>query len=264
MSNEFVEKDSKIGYVIIIVILVLAVLGLGGFIVYDKFIKEEETVIEDVEEEVEPVELAASHVEDLIEKVEVYNRFLYQYYLVDENEELSNDDALYFVYRVLLTENKDITAENVSNTLTDYFGENKFKLDDIVCDIDNETLYEYMSDTNIYVEKEHSGHGGGRIVLSNIRYVSSRVVGDKVTLITRNLYERSCSDVCGPLNAYYGNVDDMFNSENPVLGDQNSEEEIVLTSELFDSIESKVAKTTYNFIKEESGNYYLDSVSVEK
>lgn len=264
MSNEFVEKDSKVGYIIIIVILVLAVLGLGGFIVYDKFIKKEETVVEAVREEVEPVELGASQVEDLIGKVEVYNRFLSQYYLVDDKEELSNDDALYFVYRVLLTENKDITAENIGNTLVDYFGENRFKLDDIVCEIDNETLYEYMSDINIYVEKDHPGHGGGQIVLSNVRYVSSSVVGDKVTLITRNLYERSCSDVCGPLNVYYGNVDDMLNAENPVLGDRNSEEEIVLTSELFDSVESKVAKTIYNFVKEESGNYYLDSVLVEK
>ena len=34
MSNEFVEKDSKIGYVITIIFLVLIVLSLAGFIGY--------------------------------------------------------------------------------------------------------------------------------------------------------------------------------------------------------------------------------------
>ena len=34
MSDEFVEKDSKIGYVITIIFLVLIVLSLAGFIGY--------------------------------------------------------------------------------------------------------------------------------------------------------------------------------------------------------------------------------------
>ena len=38
MSKEFVEKDSKVGYIITIILLVLVVIGLGGFIGYKYYV----------------------------------------------------------------------------------------------------------------------------------------------------------------------------------------------------------------------------------
>lgn len=267
MSNEFVEKDGKIGLIIIIVVLVLAVLGLGGYIVYDNYFKEEKVEeVKEEKEEIEVRELSASEVEEYIERVEVYNKFLYQYFLVDSEDEITNDVALFFAYRVLLMDQKDITVENVSNVLVDYFGEDhEFTLDDIECLVANDgVIYKYDSENNIYVEDEHGGHGGGVIVTSYVNYLSSKVDGDKVTLVTKNLYERPCGDTCGPANAYYGDVNDMFNKENHVAGDPNKDEELVYSDELFNSIKDKLPNVTYNFIVEESGNFYLESVSIDK
>lgn len=263
MSTEFVEKDSKIGYIITIIILVLAVLGMGSYIVYDKFIKEEDVSLENVEEVEKVYELSASHAANLMEKVEVYNSFLYKYYLMDDNEEMSNVTYYYFAYRVLMFEGKDITVENVSNVLDDYFGDD-VELADIVCLVCGEVLYEYDSENNIYIEKDHPGHGGDKQAMSNVRYVSSKVEGNKVTLVTKILYERSCSDTCGPLNAYYSSIDDSFNDVNPVLGNTDGADEINLTDELFDSVLDKLPKTIYNFTLEENGNYILNSVSIEE
>ena len=42
MSDEFVEKDGKKGLIIMIIVLVLVVLGLGGYIVYDNLLSEKD------------------------------------------------------------------------------------------------------------------------------------------------------------------------------------------------------------------------------
>lgn len=267
MSNEFVEKDGKTGLIIIIVVLALAVLGLGGYIVYDNYFKEEVKEEEkEIKEEVEVRELSASEVEEYIEKIEVYNKLLYKYYLVNDKEDISNEVALFFAYKLLTMDKKDITVENVSNVLVDYFGESHdFKLDDINCLIANDgVLYKYDSENNIYVEGEHYGHGGGEIISSHVNYISSKVEGNRVTLITKNLYERPCGDTCGPSNVFYGDINDMFDGKNHVVGDPDKDEELLYTDELFDSVKDKVPNATYNFIVEESGNFYLESVSVDK
>ena len=269
MSDEFVEKDGKKGLIIMIVVLVLVVLGLGGYIVYDNFLSEkDEEVVEEKEEkeESEVRELSASEVEEYIEKAEIYNRLLYKHFLIKSEEEISNDAALFFAYVVLSIKQKDVTAENVSNVLVDYFGEKHgYKLDNIKClGMDEEDIYVYDKENNIYVLGDHGGHGGLSIVSSNIRYVSSKVEGNKVTLVTKVLYERACGDTCGPTNAYYSSVDGSYNDDEPVLGDASKDEELVLTDELFDSVSDKLPTTTYNFIVEESGNFYLDRVSIDK
>ncbi len=48
MDTEFIEQEGK-GIYVFVVILVLLVLGLGGFIVYDKFIRKSETKKNDTE-----------------------------------------------------------------------------------------------------------------------------------------------------------------------------------------------------------------------
>ena len=52
MSKEFVEKDSKVGYIITIILLVLVVIGLGGFIGYKYYVGNDKcnAPIEKVEE----------------------------------------------------------------------------------------------------------------------------------------------------------------------------------------------------------------------
>ena len=95
-------------------------------------------------------------------------------------------------------------------------------------------------------------------------YVSSEVNGNKVKVITKNLYERFCSDICGPMDAYYGRVDDVFENKNAVLKAENGQEEAKITRWNKDEVLEKVPETTYNFIIEDNGNFYLESVFVGK
>ena len=54
MSSEFVEKDSKVGYIVTIVILSFIVIGLSGYIVYDKYFIQDECSVVDKEESEAP------------------------------------------------------------------------------------------------------------------------------------------------------------------------------------------------------------------
>ena len=104
-----------------------------------------------------------------------------------------------------------------------------------------------------------------RMLIDDTQPEETRVVivdGNKVTIVTKNLYRSSFSDKEEIVNAYYSDVDDMFNKENCVLGENS--EEVILNDDLFESVLDELPKTTYNFILEENGNYILKDISIEK
>lgn len=272
MSSEFVEKDSKIGYIITIVFLVLLVLGLGGYIVYDKyFVNDSCDTVDKVEadnnKKDDVRELSVSEKEELMNLVNVYNTYLYDYYLMDSDKEIPNEEYLFFGYIQLLKENKMVTVDNMKDILEKYFGsDNNIKLDDIVCLECNTIKYKYNKESNIYEEvRNHPGHGGGLTVGTDVRYVSSEVINeDKVSLVTHVIYRRPCGDTCGPVTAYYAYIEDSFDKKNPILGDVDADEEYPFTDGDYENIKNKLPKTIYNFEKDSSDNYVLKSVSIEK
>lgn len=264
MSKEFVEKDSKVGYIITIILLVLVVIGLGGFIGYKYYVGNDKcnAPIEKVEEKTEVYELTYSKAEDYIEKIKVYNNEFYNNFLVKNKEDITNDEYLTFAYK-MIDSTGVVTKEKVEDVLHKYFGKNvKFKHDDIKC-YAGEVVYTYDEATG-YTKKEHNGHGGPGSLGTELFYVSSEVNGNKVKVITKNLYERFCSDICGPMDAYYGRVDDVFENKNAVLKAENGQEEAKITRWNKDEVLEKVPETTYTFIIEDNGNYYLESVSISK
>ena len=58
--------------------------------------------------------------------------------------------------------------------------------------------------------------------------------------------------------------EDVFNKTNAVLKAENGQEEARITRWNKESVLAKVPETTYNFIIEDNGNFYLDSVSISK
>ena len=254
MSKEFVEKDSKVGYIVVIILLILVILGLGGFVGYKYYSGDKcNAVVEETENGgvKGKYELTYSEAEEYIEKIRIYNGHFYDTYLVKNKKNISNEnDGI-------------VTKEKVEDVLHKYFGKNvEFKHDNIKC-YAGEVIYEY-DEQNGYVKKEHSGHGGPGSLEAEIFYVSSEVNGNKVKFVTKNVYERFCSDICGPIDAYYATADDVFNHSNPVLKAQEYEESVRITRYNKAAILEKVPETTYNFIIEDNGNFYLESVSVGK
>ena len=268
MSNEFVEKDSKLGFIVVIIVLLLVVFGLGGYIIYDNYMVKDEEVIEDASnDKVEDVvrELSASEVSEYLEKIKVYNYYFYDNYLVKASKTITNGKYLSFASRILEKEGKTVTVSDVKDVLEKYFGKNNnVKIEDIHCEGGNEVLYEYDLENDIYIKKEHIGHGGLSGLDADVNYVTSSVSLDKVSVIVKNIYPRYCSDICGPIDAYYGSVEDMFNRENALATRSEGEDELELTDSLKKELLEEVPEITYNFIIEESGNFYLDSVSINK
>lgn len=266
MSKEFVEKDSKVGYIITIILLVLVILGLGGFVGYKYYYSGDKcnAVVEETEKDVVKgkYELTYSEAEEYIEKIRIYNGHFYDTYLIKDKKNITNEKLLTFAFR-MLEHDGIVTKEKVEDVLHKYFGKNvEFKHDNIKC-YAGEVIYEY-DEQNGYVKKEHSGHGGAGSLGAEIFYVSSEVNGNKVKFVTKNVYERFCSDICGPIDAYYATADDVFNHSNPVLKAQEYEESARITRYNKNEILEKVPETTYNFIIEDNGNFYLESVSVGK
>ena len=273
MSSEFVEKDSKVGYIVTIVILSFIVIGLSGYIVYDKYFIQDECSVVDKEESEAPSdddsirELSVSEKDKLMNIVDIYNTYLYDYYLREPGKEIPNNVYLHFGYLQLRRENKIVTVDNMKDVLEKYFGvNNNIKIDDIVCLECNHNLYTYNEESNIYEEvRNHPGHGGGMTAGSDERYLSSEIVNeDEVSLVTHVIYRRPCGDTCGPVTAYYAYIDDSFDGKNAILGDPNGDEELKFTDTDYESIKDKLPRTIYKFKKDESGNFILKSVSIEK
>lgn len=265
MNKEVKEKNNKVGYIIIIILLILVVLGLVGYIIYDNQFKENnkcDDTIESVKEEAKTYELTYSKATEYMEKIQVYNNIFHENYLISNKKEITNDEYLTFAYRMLLGK-ETITVENIEKVLHEYFGKNiKFEHDNIKC-FAGEEVYEYSKE-NGYTEKEHYGHGGPGALKTEIFYVSSEVRGNKVKFVTKNVYEDICGEICGPNKAYYASVDDAKSQTNPILKAAEYQESVEIAQYNKEFILSKVPETTYNFIIEDNGNYYLDSVNISK
>ena len=85
--------------------------------------------------------------------------------------------------------------------------------------------------------------------------------------INKKLYalgEKLSIPVVAVGGCHYATADDVFNHSNPVLKAQEWEESARITRYNKAEILEKVPETTYNFIIEDNGNFYLESVSVGK
>ena len=106
MSKEFVEKDSKVGYIVTIIILGLVVLGLSGFIVYEHYFKSQDKyntpaeVENDSKEKNDTVTKVKFNATDdeVLDKIKSYNGGFYEYYLAGTKNEITDKDKLYFAF----------------------------------------------------------------------------------------------------------------------------------------------------------------------
>lgn len=274
LSTEFVEKNNNTLVVVIITVLVIAVLALGGYIAYDKIILSKDVEKNEnvdntnsnndkVKDETTKISFNVTD-EDILTKVKEYNSGFYEYYLTGEKSEITDRERLTFAYFKILNRSLELTSSNLEEILVEYFGKNHgVTIGDIYCDVDNTVWYKYDAENDIYVRSGTHGHGGGQNLVSYTRLDSTEVMGDKLVVKARVAFAKMCSDTCGPASYLYASYNDMKNNTNPVYGD-NEKEIMEYTDDIHNSIKNKLLVRTYTFNIEKDGNYYLESVSVEK
>ncbi len=269
VSNEFVEKESKLG-IIILVIIFLGIIGCGGYFGYNYYLsykenkeKEQEEVIEN--EQTKERELTVTESKKYLEIIDTLNGAFSDNFFEEEGK-ITNQQYLNFAYWKLIGQNKTVTAENMKDILKIYFGnDNEIYLDDVVCGNDNRSFAKYDKENDRYVNGDHDefGHGGGGVHRIYTNYVTSVVSDDVITVTVKNIFAPYCSDICGPADAYYATYNDAKNEENEILKGYEDEHNGV-KDEDYEKIKEKIPNTIYKFVKDSNDNFYFDSVSVEK
>ncbi len=266
------EKQKSVkGFIIAIIILIIIVFGLIIYILYDKEIifnssNKKEIVEKNTKKEEEKTKkISTEEKEILLEKIKKINSFSKYYPLTNANQIPNQEVLLKLAFEIGF--GKSFSEEAMTEKIKDYFGDGyAIKNEDIICSIDKEPFYVYNSNTNMYryaVDSIH-GHGGaGGISEIVVNYVDGKVIKDKIIIDTKLLYSTYCSDTCGPNYAYYASYQDALDNK-PILGQEdNYENEIELTDQLYKTIEDKLPTTTYTFTKKDNNTYSLESVIIK-
>lgn len=265
MSDNEKRKIVIIILTSIIVILFLAII----YALYDKgFIFEKvKNNNKKVEEKKNTVELLYGQEKNmLIERIKEINMFS-KYYPFEDVNKIDNQEVLYkIIYD--LGYGKPISEKAVSDKVKYLFGNSyNLKHENLICKVDNNSLYIYDSERKLYMYDTNSLHGHGSsgdvrdIVVKYIKGINES--DKKITIDTKLVYAAYCGDTCGPNFAYYKSYEDSYNNQNPILGSTTGEDEIELTDKLYKSIEDKLPITTFTFIKKDANTYNLDSVKIK-
>lgn len=228
------KKDENRRLYIIIVIMFCIILGLGGFIVYDKIIKKDtkndntnnnQVIEKDTKNDVrehdeikEPIVsiLTESDKEKLINLIDEYNKFFATFIPVDDVNDFPNQYKLKFLYRKIGTNYNDIfTKDDLKKAANQYFDKDfKFTNEDIKDEIS--TLYKYDDTTGTYKYAIEFGYDGGDMPLSftpkSYLIDSSYDSNSKLYSIKVKTLYTYCSSICGPLDVVYGsaNLNDLI------------------------------------------------------
>lgn len=265
------NKKSNKGIILLIVVLILFIIGLSGYIIYDKvFISEKKSLEKNtnkiVDKKIVDRELNESEISHLIEQIKLYNIGLGDNYPIEKVSDISKERLFDFAYSVVrrsgFRENFSVTE--LDDVVTKYFGTDlALEHQDIICNVDKEILYNYNQESNSYnYNNNHPGHGGVGSIADNITYyVYGKITNETdIEISTKNLYSNYCGDTCA-IYAYYKNYNDSIAETNPVL---TAKEEIIeqVTDDDYNRIKDILPTTTYKF-KKNNNSYNLVSVSIK-
>ena len=262
------KKKSNTGLKVIIVILVLALLGVAGYICYDKGIiklSKKEAKEDIIDNNKHDKELSQGEIDDLTDFAkEISNNFAIYYPLEDFNE-IDNQELLFWAMR-RIGFNDLITEKEIEEQVAKYFGDKiKVKHEDIECPTDDEEPIYLHEDGGYVPNPNHFGHGMTQKPQAALFYVSGEKENNLITANFKILYSNTCGDTCF-LSSYYKSYEDSVKGINALLeGDENSEEGpgVNLTEDLYKSVEVRIPVTTFKVEKTDMG-YILKSVKVSE
>ena len=269
------EKKSNKGLICLVVILVLALLGTVGYILYDKGViklgKDETVEKTEVNDEAEEKSVPKELGDELIQEIdEIYNINFSKYYS-SSIDSISNQDLLVFGELYVrkqknITFGDDLSGKDIKELVSSYF-DRDVKHEDIICRVDNNALYKYDSSSDVYkLVTEGHGHGGmgDTIYGSKTYYIDGKVVNNTVVLNTKIIYGqyiRIGQSTWGPTTNYYSSYEDSKNRTNSII-ERESGNYYELTNEDYQSVKDKLPTTTFVFEKK-NDNYVLKKVEVK-
>lgn len=246
------EKKSNAGLVVGLIISILCVLGLLGYIVYDK-IQEKETrnaPIIDVEEK---TDLKEADVEDLLKRIDEMNTALYKEYPISDVNKLSTRAVLSIGFNNIYGANY-IPSSYIENHIKYIIGDNvNIKHEDYLCTLDNVAFWKY-EDGNYIFNQEHPGHGGGNGYIITTFFKDASMDDDTITINTNILYEPASDVWGGPTTSYKASPDGEY-----VLNDIQRDS---LKSE-YEKIKDTLPITTFTFKRSKMGGYNLETVKIK-
>lgn len=267
MEKELPKKKNT-GLIITLIILILIILGLVGYICYDKglIFQKVETKEEKKEtkkkEEVKEEEISPAEESTIEDKVKELSENFADYYPLANKQTIKNQDLLaYSLHKIGYKDS--FTKEEVEDSIKSLFGNDmSVKHEDIDCPTSDPTSI-YLYEDGVYKPNpDHGGHGGSSIY-TNIHKISLTKKDNIITAQYKILYA-ACGDVC-IITSYYSSYKDAVNRENPILEwDMNEVEEIddKVIEEGYQRVKDKISTTTFEFTIESDGTYTLNSIEV--
>ena len=271
------NKNSNGSYKAVIVLLLLVILGGAVYFCYDKGIifnkkdsseTKEEKKKENKKEKNSVRELTAEEKDKFKERIVTVTNNFDMSFPIEDVTKISNQELLSFASTMIMTSGErktEFSSEEVEKVLTKYFGTNvKVTHENILCSLDKVPFYDYDSQNKKYTFHEnHPGHGGNGSVQGYYYFVDGKVTDEKKIVINSHIiYGIYKGDTWGPQNSYYKSAKESQNGE-PIIGKRDSDENIELTDELYNSVKDKLPTTTYTFEKDKDGNYNLVSIQVK-
>jgi len=249
---EELKKSRRIFLTVIAIFILVSFLGMTTYIRYERerILSKASHVQEEVPDEEEIIE----------EKVKELSNNFAKYFPITDISRIDNQDLLFYALSKIDSK-ETIKKEEIEQAVANTFGNNlKGKHENINCPTnDQEPLYYYQNK----VYKQNHNHGRHGEIKKPKAYPYKIDITKKNNILTANykiLYSNYCNDTC-ITNNYYKSYQDSKNNINKVLS-SNDDKELVLTEDLYKSIEEDLPTTTFTF-KKGKDTYNLVSITIE-
>lgn len=258
------EEKKGNGKTILIATLVIIIIGLIGFIVYDKCFNKEAAPVKPQEEKEEKKEekteeIANDEITKIMEKIKKYNLGTLYHFGNQKFDTVSNEQLEVMVRHFGYPE--VITKEKVDGYIKDVYNITPSSYNDIICLNDKIAMYKYNATNQTYImNSEHPGHGGLEGDFTDYYVVSSKKEDNKYTMDILFLYGDPV------VNGYSVNDKGL---EILKIDPSNSMTEEQLTKAAIEYIKSHLDEykdaSKYQYVFEKDGNdYYLKEFNIVK
>lgn len=218
------EKKSNKGLIIAIVILVLLLVGVSGYLVYDKVLSSDELKEGQAEEKVEErvdIVVTQAEIDAMMEVVEFNPDEVTN---VDGFNALDNQTKLWMGLSLIDNVDKSFKGNDLIEALKNVYGDKvELTLEDMICGGCDQKYWLYNKDTGMYTfDEKHPGHGGtGGDYVKSVNYFDSvQTDGNQYKVAVKKVFKAGTECDLGPCDGnfkVYKSLDDAKNSKNLVL-----------------------------------------------
>lgn len=271
--------NKSTGKTVLIVILLLAVIGLGGYITYDKVIMKETKGPEKTEKKVEKTKENLDEIATtLLNKINNYKLDLLDIYgnniIVNSVPTKEQLDTMYF-YLAEKNNNDTETLNMTKSVVDDYFnnvyGVTPTEYPNIVCKLDNVIEYTYDNSKQAYifnndvVAHAHGGYGNNSLtqIVTNIKNDNGNYVVDIAKLYAGSMLDTAAGHYYsdGQCTKMLTEFDQFYGAD--TTGDYDTASAINYFQNNKDKYKNNKPQYRYTF-KKDNNNYYLVNYEIIK